>query len=80
MKIGEIRKELSRQGLVYSELLDLGYDDDKKFLVPIEDVMDLIDKIEREVCDISYMLEDIEGLSEIDEIKTKVHELEYGVC
>lgn len=79
MQIGEIRKEIDSQRLSYGDLLELGYDDNKNLLIPEEDVHTMLDMIESKISDIRYMLEDITGLSEIEDIKIKIKDLEHGL-
>ena len=62
-------------GYLYNELVDYGYDDNKKVLIPLSTVEDVINDIESDVKDIESLLDGIGGLTEIDEIKRKVNEL-----
>ena len=70
------RKEAT-DGYLYSDLVDYGYDDNKEELIPESTVKSVIDDIESDVNEIVGMLESIKGLSEIEEIKEKVDELNY---
>lgn len=62
-------------GYTYNDLVNYGYDDGKEELIPESTVKSVIDDIESDVNEIMSMLEDIKGLSEIEEIKEKVDEL-----
>lgn len=62
-------------GYTYDDLSDYGYDDNKEILIPESKVENVIDDIESDVNEIRDMLDDIKGLSEIDEIKEKISSL-----
>lgn len=62
-------------GFSYGDLVDYGYDDGKEQLVPESTVVGVIDQIETDVNEIKDLLDNISGLTEIDEIKEKVNEL-----
>lgn len=62
-------------GYTYNDLIEYGYDDNKENLIPESAVKSVIDAIESDVNEIVGMLENIKGLSEIEEIKEKVDEL-----
>lgn len=62
-------------GYTYNDLIEYGYDDNKENLVPESTVKSVIDNIESDINEIMGMLENIKGLSEIEEIKEKVDEL-----
>lgn len=62
-------------GYTYNDLVNYGYDDGKEDLIPASTVKSVIDDIESDVNEIMSMLENIKGLSEIEEIKEKVDEL-----
>jgi len=73
----EYRNIIDKSALKYDELVDSGYDDCKESLIPESTVKSVLDSIENNVNEIVNLLEDIEGLSEIDEIKSKLNELSY---
>lgn len=73
----EYRNTIDREALKYNELIDHGYDDCKEFLIPETAVKGVLDTVEDNVNEIVNLLEDIEGLSEIDTVKTKLKELSY---
>lgn len=68
------RKEAT-DGYFYSDLVDYGYDDNKEELVPQSTVESVINDIESDVDEIEALLNNISGLTEIEEIKDKVKEL-----
>lgn len=72
--ISKYRNE-ALDGYTYNDLIEYGYDDNKENLIPESTVKSVIDNIESDVNEIMGMLENIKGLSEIEEIKEKVDEL-----
>lgn len=68
------RKEAT-DGYFYSDLVDYGYDDNKEELIPQSTVENVINDIESDVDEIEALLDNISGLTEIEEIKDKVKEL-----
>ena len=64
-------------GYTYNDLIEYGYDDNKENLIPESTVKGVIDDIESDVNESVAMLESINRLSEIEEIKEKVDELNY---
>lgn len=73
--IGEYRKRAT-DGFTYDDLINYGYDDGKEDLIPVSTVENVLDAIESDVKDLSYLLSKIEGLSEIDEVKDRLEVLE----
>lgn len=71
----EYRDDISNSGMFYSELSDYDCDNDEEKLILESDVMRVINTIESNVGEIIDMLENIKGLSEIDEAKEKLKEL-----
>jgi hypothetical protein len=71
------RQTISSDGCTYSSLVDYGYDDNKESLIPESTVKGVLDSIEDNVNELANLLEDIEGLSEIDLVKSKLKELQY---
>ena len=69
------RKE-ALDGYCYSDLAEYGYDDNKEDLIPKSTVESVIDNIESDVTEIRGMLDEISGLTEIENIKEKISELE----
>lgn len=59
-------------GYTYNDLTEYGFDDNKENLIPESTVKSVIDDIEADVNEIRDMLDDIKGLSEIDEVKEKI--------
>lgn len=59
-------------GYTYSDLAEYGFDDNKENLIPESTVKSVIDNIESDVNEIRDMLDDIKGLTEIDEVKEKI--------
>lgn len=72
--ISKYRNE-ALDGYTYNDLTEYGYDDNKENLIPESIVKGVIDDIESDVNVIKDMLEDIRGLSEIEEIKEMVNNL-----
>lgn len=72
--IGKYRNE-ALDGYTYNDLVNYGYDDNKEDLIPESVVKSVIDNIESDVNVIRDMLDDIRGLSEIEEIKEMVNNL-----
>lgn len=62
-------------GYTYNDLAEYGFDDNKENLIPESTVKSVIDDIEADVNEIRDMLDDIKGLSEIDEVKEKISSL-----
>lgn len=62
-------------GYTYNDLAEYGYDDNKEILIPESTVRNVIDDIESDVNEIRDLLDDIKGLTEIDEIKDKISSL-----
>jgi len=62
-------------GYTYNDLAEYGFDDNKENLIPESIVKNVIDDIETDVNEIRDMLDDIKGLSEIDEVKEKISSL-----
>lgn len=56
----------------YADLAEYGYDDNKENFIPESTVKSVIDDIESDVNEIRDLLDEIKGLTEIDEIKEKV--------
>ena len=56
----------------YNDLMEYGYDNNKENFVLESIVKRVIDDIESDVNEIRDMLDDIKGLSEIDEVKGKI--------
>ena len=56
-------------------MAEYGFDDNKENLIPESTVKSVIDDIEADVNEIRDMLDDIKGLSEIDEVKEKISSL-----
>jgi len=75
--ISEFRNNIKAEGINYEDLEDSGYDDGKEMLIPESAVKGMLDTIEDEVNKIYALLEDVVGLSEIDEIKEKLKDLSY---
>ena len=61
--------------LTYSDMTDYGYDDNKTNFIDESELKNILDDIESRIKDIDDLLEPIEGLEEINEIKIKVQEL-----
>lgn len=59
----------------YSEMTDYGFDNDKTRFVEEDEVIKMIDDFETKIKEIESLLDPIEGLSEIEDIKVKVKEL-----
>lgn len=72
--ISKYRNE-ALDGYTYNDLIEYGYDNNKENLIPESTVKNVIDNIESDVNVIRDMLEDIRGLSEIEEIKEMVNNL-----
>lgn len=62
-------------GYTYSDLAEYGFDENKEKLIPESTVKGVIDEIESDVNEIRDMLDDINGLSEIDDVKEKISSL-----
>lgn len=73
--VGKYRKEAT-DGFTYNDLVNYGYDDGKEDLIPVSTVDSVLDAIESDVKDIFYLLDGIKGLSEIEEVKDKLENLE----
>lgn len=73
--VGKYRKEAT-DGFTFNDLINYGYDNGKEDLIPVSMVDNVLDAIESDVKDIFYLLEGIKGLSEIEEIKDKLEDLE----
>lgn len=72
--ISKYRNEVL-DGYTYNDLIEYEYDDNKENLIPESTVKNVIDNIESDVNVIRDMLEDIRGLSEIEQIKEMVNNL-----
>lgn len=72
--ISKYRNE-ALDGYTYSDLAEYGFDDNKENLIPESTVKSAIDNIESDVNEIRDMLDEIKGLSEIDEAKEKISSL-----
>lgn len=72
--ISKYRNE-ALDGYTYNDLIEYGYDDNKENLIPESSVKSVIDDIESDVNEIRDMLDGINGLSEIEEIKYRINEL-----
>lgn len=72
--ISKYRNEIL-DGYTYNDLIEYGYDDSKENLIPESSVKSVIDDIESDVNEIRDMLDDIKGLSEVEEIKDRINEL-----
>jgi len=59
-------------GYTYADLAEYGYDDNKENLIPESTVKSVIDDIESDVNEIRDLLDEINGLTEIDEVKEKI--------
>lgn len=66
-------------GYTYSDLAEYGFDDNKENLIPESVVKSVIDDIESDVNEIRDILDDIKGLSEIDEAKEKISSLSMNL-
>lgn len=75
MKVGQYRNKAT-DGFTYNDLVNYGYDKNNIDLIPIDEVNTVIDCIESDIKEINGLLESINGLSEIDEIKEKLNSLE----
>lgn len=62
-------------GYTYDDLAEYGYADNKEIFIPKSTVESVIDDIESDVNEIRDLLDEIKGLTEIDEIKDKVSSL-----
>lgn len=62
-------------GYTYNDLAKYGFDDNKENLIPESTVKTVIDNIESDINEIRGMLDDIKGLSEIEEVKEKISSL-----
>lgn len=65
-------RNAATDGYTYTDLAEYGYDDNKENLIPESTVKSVIDDIESDVNEIRDLLDEIKGLTEIDEIKEKV--------
>jgi len=65
-------RNAATDGYTYTDLVEYGYDDNKENLIPESTVKSVIDDIESDVNEIRDYLDEIKGLTEIDEIKEKV--------
>ncbi len=75
MKVGQYRNKAT-DGFTYNDLVNYGYDKNNIDLIPIDEVNTVLDCIESDIKEINGLLESINGLSEIDEIKEKLNSLE----
>ena len=73
--VGKYR-EVATDGFTYNDLVNYGYDDGKEDLIPVSLVNNILDAIESDVRDIIHLLNGVEGLSEINEVKYKLYTLE----
>jgi hypothetical protein len=73
----EYRDTVAQGALTYDNLIDYGYDDNKESLIPEDTVKGVLDTIEDNINELVGLLEDVEGLSEIDVVKSKLKELSY---
>jgi hypothetical protein len=73
----EFRKTINADSIGYEVLADYGYDKGKELLVPESTVKGVLDTIEDSVNELVNLLEDIEGLTEIDRVKEKLKTLSY---
>ena len=73
--VGKYREDAT-DGFTFNDLANYGYDNGKEDLIPVSMVNDVLDAIESDVRDIFHLLDRIKGLSEIEEIKDKVEDLE----
>ena len=73
--VGKYREDAT-DGFTFNDLVNYGYDNGKEDLIPVSMVNDVLDAIESDVRDIFHLLDRIKGLSEIEEIKDKVEDLE----
>jgi hypothetical protein len=53
-------------------MTDYGFDNDKTKFIDEDDVIKMIDDFEMKIKEIDNLLDPIDGLSEIDEIKEKI--------
>ena len=72
---GIYRKKIN-DGFTYNDLQNYGYDDGKEDLLPVSKANEVLDVIESDIRDINCLINDISGLSEIDEIKYMLKMLE----
>ena len=72
--ISKYRNE-ALDGYTYDDLSEYGFDNNKENLIPESNVESVIDDIESDVNEIRDMIDDIKGLSEIDEVKEKISSL-----
>lgn len=75
MKVGQYRNKAT-DGFTYNDLVNYGYDKNNIDLIPIDEINTVLDCIESDIKEINGLLESINGLSEIDEIKEKLNSLE----
>ncbi len=68
-------RNAATDGYTYTDLVEYGYDDNKENLIPESTVKGVIDDIESDVNEIEDLLDEIKGLTEIDEVKEKVSAL-----
>lgn len=68
------REQIDKEAYQYGDLADYEFDDREEF-IPKSVVIQIIDEIESDINDINHMLEPINGLTEVDEIKEQVSEL-----
>ena len=73
----EYRNTIGSDTFKYDELINYGYDDCKESLIPESTVKEVLDAIEGNVNELINLLDDIEGLSEINEAKCKLRELSF---
>ncbi len=73
--VWNIQKKIN-DGFTYNHLQDYGYDDGKENMIPVSEANEVLDAIESDIKDISCLIKDINGLSEIDEIKYMLKALE----
>lgn len=64
-------------GYTYDDLAEYGYADNKENLIPESTIESVINNIEYDVNEIRDMLDNIKGLSEIEEVKEKLSSLSH---
>jgi hypothetical protein len=77
MSMSEYRKTINADATSYDALTDYGYDDNNELLIPESTVKGVLDSIEDDVNKLVDLLEDIEGLTEIDNAKAVLKALSY---
>lgn len=73
-EVSKYRNE-ALDGYTYDDLAEYGYANNKESLIPESIIESVINDIESDVNEIRNMLDDIKGLSEIDEVKEKLSSL-----